>query len=41
MNSLDEIIGAILDDYAIQGTVKHKGESWAVVSDDELTYRIK
>ena len=40
MNSLDEIIGAILDDYAIQGTVKHKGLEWAVVNDDELTFRI-
>jgi hypothetical protein len=40
MNSLDEIISAILRDYAVDGIVKSKGESWAVVNDDELTFRI-
>lgn len=38
--SLEEIIQEILSDYAIDGIVKNKGENWAVVNDDELTFRV-
>jgi len=40
MNSLDEIVSAILNDYAVDGTVKARDESWATINDDQLTFRI-
>lgn len=38
--NLDQIITQIQESYAIDGIVKRKGESWAVINDDELTFRI-
>ncbi len=38
--NLEEITQTILRDYAIDGLVKHKGETWAVINDDELTFRV-
>ena len=40
MDTLEEIISAVLRDYAVDGIVKSKGLDWAVVNDDELTFRI-
>jgi hypothetical protein len=40
MDSLDEIISAVLRDYAIDGIVKARGESWATINDDQLTFRV-
>lgn len=38
--TLDEIINTILQNYAIDGIVANKGEDWAIVNDDDLTFRI-
>ena len=40
MNTLDEILLIILAEYAIDGIVKNKGDDWAIINDDELTFRI-
>lgn len=40
METLEEIIAAILRDYAVDGIIKSKGEDWAVINDDELTFRV-
>lgn len=40
MDTLDEIISAVLQEYAVDGVVKFKELNWAVVNDDELTFRI-
>lgn len=38
--TLEEIIEQINLNYAIDGILKNKGEEWAIINDDELTFRV-